>query len=128
MPPGGVQRDAHRRLSSYAPPAPFVAAAGKIARLTFAEVDGREPIARGAVPELAVVVWPTDDQGYLDEAAVRRGEARVTTWSPTAAELARLAELLAAGWDLARGDVLVEAGRVIPQIDSMRRSEWMPTA
>jgi hypothetical protein len=115
-----------RRLSTCTPPAPFVAGA-TLTRLTFMEVEGREPVCRGLVPTLAVVVWPMQTSGRIDPDAIVRGEAVVTTWTPTAAELARLLELIAAGWDLAGGDVLVGGGRVIPQLETMRQSEYMPT-
>ena len=116
-----------RRLSSYSAPAPFVSRPD-LQRLTFVDVDGREPVYQGTPPTFAVVVWPMNGNGYMDEAAVLRGEARITTWTPSAAELTRLLELVA-DEDVAPGEIpAVGGGRVIPQLESMRRSEYMPAA
>lgn len=113
-----------RRLSSYVPPAPFVAGS-TLTRITFAQVEGKEPVFTGDPPAFAVVVWPMRD-GLVDVEAALRGEARATTWTPIEGELRRLIELLTDGWDLARGDVLVGGGKVIPQLESLRRSPYMP--
>lgn len=120
------------RISLRSPPAPFVAVPGRTARVSFLEVEDGEPVIRGALDDSAiavVLVWPTDDRGYVDVAAVQRGDVRATTWRLTAAEVAALRALAAAGWTLGDRDLLVTGGphpSVVPCRETFRASTLAP--
>ncbi len=119
------------RISLREPPAPFVAQPTRTARISFVEVDADGPVLRGVgdVGAAVVVVWPTDADGFVDVAAVRRGGARVTTWTLTPGEVAALAALVNDGWPLADHDVLVRGGArpsISPTLRTLRASEYAP--
>src|SRR5688572_614612 len=78
---------------------PFVSHAVRIARISFTLMDGDQPDIRGAGTfSTAVIAWPVDGAGYLDEERVRAMEARVLRWDLSAAELSALRELHLDGW------------------------------
>jgi hypothetical protein len=119
------------RLSSPSPRAAFSSSSDHIARITFAWIEDGEPVVQGVGPYRAVVVvWPTDARGYVDVAAVRNGQARVTTWDLSERELDALRELVVEGWNFERFDLMVTGGpwapRFMPAVGSLRRCEFMP--
>jgi hypothetical protein len=118
-------RPARLRLSG--PRQPFVSGR-EAARISFAWLDGREPVIFGTTTP--VIVWPTDARGFVDVGLVRAGNTRVTTWTLSDREVDALRELFDAQWDFAEHDLIVSGGpsspAFMPTARSLRASDHCP--
>jgi hypothetical protein len=118
------------RLSDFSEP--FRSSPDRVARVTLAWFDADGPVLVGVAPiRTAVVVWPTDEQGYVRTDGVRAGGAQVRVWELSATEAARLHELENSGWNLLQHDLLVSGDSTQPKLhptqETLRGSSWDPT-
>ena len=118
------------RVRLSVPAAPFVSLGGCLTRITFAIVDGGEPVVFAAPCRTVVVVWPCDPRGYVDVEAVYAGRTRTAVWELAEREVAGLRNLLSEGWTFDDVDLLVGGGvsapRLIPASRSLRECEHYP--
>lgn len=119
------------RLGEPAPEAIFASTPARVARITFALMDGDEPEIRGIGPfDTAVIAWPCDDNGYIHVGRLHAGDTRVLRWRMSEAEIAAVRALHVEGWRFATSDLLVTGGpdrpRFHPTPRSFRLSKFAP--